>query len=275
MINFNGVLTEKAACILTVQNRAFRYGDALFETLKVKGTAVCYLEKHYFRLMASMRMLRMEIPMFLTVEYFEEEILKTVAENVLKDARVRLTVFRNDGGLYKPENKGISYVVEVFPLNEERKHDYQMALYKDFYIHAGLLSTLKTTNRITNVLASIYADENGYDNCVLLNEHKRVVEAINGNIFIVKDKGIFTPPLSEGCVKGVMRAVLISACEKRTDYRIQEAALSPFDIQKADEIFITNAVIGIQPVTHYRKRFFNTDVSTKLFEEVISSGKGS
>ncbi|SNR33107.1 aminotransferase class IV [Lutibacter flavus] len=264
MINFNGYFIEDSKELFNANNRAFKYGDALFETIKVKKSKVLFLEDHYFRLMASMRMLRMEIPMSLTLEFFENEILKTVEENKLENARIRFSVFRKDGGLYTPLTNEISYLIEASKLNIAIKEIYTLDIYKDYYIYSGLLSTLKTTNKITNVLASIYAKENNLDNCVLLNEKKNVVEAINGNIFVIFKNKIKTPALTEGCVKGIMRKKIIELISENNEYSLEETSISPFELQKADEVFITNAIIGIQPVTNYKKSSFNTKITEEL-----------
>ncbi len=132
-----------------------------------------------------------------------------------------------------------------------------------------MLSTLKTNNRILNVLASIYADENELDNCILINERKQVVETINANIFLIKDKKIKTPSLSEGCIKGVVRKNLIALVKKEDDLEVEETEISPFELQKADEVFITNTIVGIQPVIKYRKKTFTTEISTYLSKKLI------
>ena len=264
MINFNGKFLEKESNSLNSNNRAFKYGDGLFETVKVIDSEVCFLEDHYFRLMASMRMLRMEIPLNFTMEFLEEEILKTVAKLNLKKARVRLNVFRKEGGLYKPTSNKIDFLIEVAELSIEVKETYTVDVFKDYFINSGLLSTLKTTNKLTNVLASIYASENNLDNCILLNERKYVVEALNGNIFTVKGTVIKTPALSEGCIKGIIRKKVIEFLEVNSTYTIEETSISPFELQKADEVFITNAIVGIQPITNYKKSEFTVAVSEEL-----------
>ncbi len=270
MINFNGEIIEKESTILSCKNRAFKYGDALFETLKIQNSKINLLESHCFRLMASMRMLRMEIPMSFSLEFFQTEILKTVDENELTNARVRYTVYRNDGGLYRPATNSIGYIIEASELKINIEENYEIELFKDYFIYSGLLSTLKTTNKITNVLGGIFAYENGYDYCILLNEKKQVVETINGNIFIVKDGVIKTPPITEGCVKGVMRKALIDFFVKTSKYQFEESTISSFDIQKADEVFITNAIIGIQPVQKYRKKEFTAVISNSIRKELGS-----
>lgn len=264
MINFNGNIVSEDNPQINYNNRAFKYGDALFETIKIKEEAVVFCEDHYFRLMASMRMLRMEIPMEFTLEFFEAEILKTINANTGTENRVKFTVYRDAEGLYAPNNHKISYVVEVKKVEIAVKNNYVVDLYKDFMINPNLLSTVKTNNKITNVLAGIYAQENEFDNCVLLNSNKNVVEFTNGNIFLVKGNVITTPPLSDGCVKGVMRKNIISVLEKNPDYEIEETSISPFAIQKADEVFLTNVIVGVQPVTKYRKKTFSTKVVGKI-----------
>jgi branched-chain amino acid aminotransferase len=252
MINFNGELVLKENVKLTTDNRGFKYGDGIFETIKVVNKKVVFWEDHYFRLMASMRMLRMKIPMEFTLEFLEKEILKTVA--VLEEGtsfRVRLNVFRKDGGLYTPKTNSINYLIEASESNYQTKETYEIDVFKDFYNYSGLLS-------------SIYASENDLDNCILVNERKGVVEVANANIFIVKDNVVKTPALTEGCIKGIVRSKVIDILTKNKDFTIEETVISPFEIQKADEVFITNAIMGIQAVTKYKKKSFNTDLAGKL-----------
>ncbi len=267
MINFNNQLIPKNQLVLSSQNRAFKYGDGVFETLKIVNLSIVFFEAHYFRLMASMRMLRMEIPNNFTLEYLESEILKTAkANNLNKSIRVRLTVYRKDGGLYNPVSNKIEYIIEATELIEKREEEYRVELYKDFHVFSGILSTLKTTNRILNVVASIFASENEYDNCLFLNEKKQLVEAIHGNIFLVLGNKVITPSTKEGCINGVIRKKIINILQKHIDFTVEEREISPFELQKADELFITNSIIDIQPVTSYRKKTYKTDISLKILE---------
>jgi branched-chain amino acid aminotransferase len=264
MINYNGSLISENELQLTNENRAFKYGDGIFETIKFQNNKIIFLEDHYFRLMASMRMLRMKIPMKFTLEFLEEEILKTVASYNSNTLRIRLNVYRKDGGLYAPTTNEVDYIIEVKEVNQVSKDTYKIDLYKDFYNYSGLLSTVKTTNKMLNTIAAIYAKENDLDNCILLNERKGVVEVTNGNIFIVKGNVIKTPALTEGCIKGIIRKKVIEIVEKHPDFSIEETSISPFELQKSDEVFITNAIVGIQPVTNYRKKKFDINISEKI-----------
>jgi len=265
MINFNGELLFEENVKLSFENRGFKYGDAIFETIKVTNHKIIFWEDHYFRLMASMRMLRMKIPMQFTLEFLEQEILKTVAvQDKAVSFRVRLNVYRKDGGLYTPKTNTIDYLIDVKENTYVTKETYKVDVFKDFYNYSGLLSTIKTNNRMLNTLASIYAKENDLDNCVLINEKKGVVEVTNANIFVIKGNTIKTPALTEGCIKGILRQKVIEMISKNPDYNIEETNISPFEIQKSDEVFITNAIMGIQAVTQYKKKKFRTEFSTKL-----------
>ncbi len=270
MVNFNGNLGPKDTFSLAFGNRGFRYGDSLFETLRVVNEKIFFWEDHYLRLMASMRILRMEIPMSFSMEFLEEQILSVVRANNLTKApaRVRLTVFRNEGGLYLPLTNEISFVSEATPLETPfyvlQEAPYEVELFKDFYVNPDMLSTLKTNNKIINVVGSVFAEENGYQNCLLLNHAKQVVEALNGNIFLVKGNKIKTPPTKDGCLNGVLRKRMIQLIGKLDAYSLEEASISPFELQQADELFITNAIVGIQPVSKYRKKEFDTRVARDL-----------
>ena len=113
------------------------------------------------------------------------------------------------------------------------------------------------------MLASIFAAENELDNCILLNNNKKVCEFINGNLFYVKENKIYTPNLQSGCLNGVLRKNLIKII-KLTELSIEETDISPFDLVSADELFITNVIQGIVPVTNYRKKKFDIEISSRL-----------
>jgi branched-chain amino acid aminotransferase len=254
-------------------NRAFLYGDAVFETIKIIDNKILFLEDHYFRLMSSMRILRMEIPMNFTMEFFESEILNAIKqENLESSARARITVFRKDGALYLPTDNNIDYVISVSkiekPMYEISKTEYEVDIYKDFYVSKQLISTLKSTNKIINITGSIYAKENGLDNCILLNDDKNVAETLNGNIFMLKDGILSTPPVSDGCLNGIMRKQILNLAKTLDNIEVIEASISPFDLQKADELFITNIISGIQPITKYRKKEFNTNIAQQLITKL-------
>ena len=213
MVNYNGNIQENSS-ILIENNRGFLFGDSIFETIKVLDNKVLFLEDHYFRLMASMRICRMEIPMNFTMEYFESQILNLIQS--LKNSnsfRVRFTVYRDSEGFYLPKSRNVQFIVTTTPLNSElysfQKEIYEVELYKDSYVPKQLLSTLKTNNKMLQITGSIFADENGYDNCLVLNDEKNVIEALQSNIFMKTGNVVSTPPVSDGCLNGIMRKQIL------------------------------------------------------------------
>lgn len=273
MINFNGILQDSNTNLLE-QNRGFLYGDAVFETLKVVEGKILFFEDHYFRVMAAMRIVRMEIPMRFTLEFLEEQVLTLVKNNHCEhSARVRITIYRNDGGFYLPKNNTVSFLIQASELMQStyaiNENKYEVDLYKDFYVTKQLLSTLKTTNKMIHVVGSVFAKENDLDNCILLNDSKNVVEALQGNIFLCSGNTLITPPISEGCLNGIMRKQILSLAKKETDLEVVEQIVSPFDLQKADELFVTNVIQGIQPITKYRKKEFTIE-KAKMLNEILN-----
>lgn len=274
MINSNGELLSEQQAKISIFNRGLAYGDALFETIKTLNGKILFWEDHYFRLMASMRILRMEIPMKFTPEFLESQILELLNHNISNSNsfRVKLTVFREQGGFYTPQTNDVNYFITAASLETDlylsNPLDYRVELFKDFYVTPGLLSTLKTNNKVLNVLGSIYAKENQYDNCLLLNTNKSIVEALNGNLFLVKGNTIKTPPLDDGCLKGIMRKQVLEILKKIPEFECNEASISPFELQKADELFVTNVIQGIQPITGFRKKSFSSKVSQSILAKL-------
>ena len=273
MINFNGKLQENNI-VISNNNRGYSYGDGLFETIKAVHGKLLFFEDHYFRLMASMRIMRMQIPMDFTMEFIEEQIVNTLEANNLKtqSARVKIQIDRVEGGLYLPEDNNINFIISVKKIDSDfyllNDNNYEVDLYKDHYLSPSLLTTLKSNNKALNVIGSIYAKENKLDNCLLINTNKSVVEALNGNLFLIKGNIIKTPPLSDGCLKGILRKQLVDIIKLLPDYTIEEASISPFELQKADELFITNVIKGIQPITKYRKKVFKNEVAKMLLQKL-------
>ena len=280
MFNFNGKLLNEDDKILDAKNRGLQWGDAVYEELRVVSGEVIFLEEHYLRLMSSMRILRMEIPMNFTMEFMEEEILKTVLKEGLKvTKRVKFTVFRNSENDDALANNSISYIVTTSilpnPFYILEENEYEVELFKDFYKNASMLSNLDTTNKILNVVGRIYAQENDYHDCLVLNEQKQVIESLNGNIFLIQKNVIKTPPLTDGCLNGILRKKVIEIISKLEDYELQELSISPFELQKADELFTINAIDGIISITKYRKKVYSNYVAKNLIGKLNAAARMS
>lgn len=273
MVNYNGIIQENSAVAIE-GNRGFLVGDSVFETIKILNNKILFLEDHYFRLMSSMRIFRMEIPMHFTMEFFEEQILLLLNATEVKSSssRVRFSVYRKGMGFYLPTTNEIEYVIVTSPLENDlyviEASPYEVELYKDAYVTKQLFSTLKSNNKIIQITGSIFAYENGYANCLLLNDEKNVVEALQGNIFMKTGNVLITPPVSDGCLNGIMRKQIIAIAKKIQGIEIVEKSISPFDLQKADELFITNVIKGIQPITKYRKKEYDTTLANDVLVRI-------
>jgi branched-chain amino acid aminotransferase len=271
--NLNGFIIRNKHLGIQVNNRGLNYGDGIFETIKFANNRLNFWEDHYFRLMASMRIVRMDIPMTFSPEYLEEEIRKTLAANHLSDksARIKLLVVRKAGGLYTPESNDIDFLItteelldSTYQLNEE---GLNIELYKDFYKNSGMLGNIKSTSAQLYTVASIFRKENDFDECLLINERKEVVEAISANIFILKGDDLITPPLDSGCLKGIMRKKVIEFAPQ-IGLTIKEEAFSPFALQKADEVWLTNSIKGLQWVGQYRKKSYGHEKATEMLKKI-------
>ena len=268
MINFNGTITDQSDQL--INNRAFLYGDSVFETLRIIDNKIVFWEDHYFRLMSSMRIIRLDIPDNYTPDFLQKNILelhKMVSKN--GHSRIRINVFRFSEGKYAPDNNKSSFMISCneisspeFKINNGK---YVVDLYKDYYLDNQLISSIKTNNKIINVVASIYAKENGLNNCVLLNKDKMVAEFINSNIFIIKNDQIFTPTIKSGCLNGVLRKNLINIL-KKSSYSISERDISTFDLTQSDEVFGTNVIQGLFCVTNYRNKIYSNNQSQQIIK---------
>ncbi|MDG1572768.1 aminotransferase class IV [Robiginitalea sp. M366] len=261
MVNFNGDLLPDTAHFLNHENRALRFGDALTETVRYTGQSLLFWEAHYFQMMAALRQLRMDIPMAFTMEYLEEEIRKTLKANALEavPARVDLMGIRSNAG-------GVDLLIQVQRLETAgfvtTSQAVRADLYKDYLLPAGGLSTLPHNNRLLEVLAGIYTQENGWDTCLLLNDRKEVVRSLEGPLFLRVGDQIRTPGLAGGSPDTVLRRQLLEWGKTDTHYQWEEAPISPFDLQKADELFSIHPVLGLCSITDYRKAHFNTKAAT-------------
>ena len=266
MINFNGEITDLSNQL--INNRGFLYGDAVFETLIVFNNKILFWEDHYFRLMSSMRIIRLDIPDKYTPEFFKENIIK-IHNSISQtgNSRIRINIYRSSHGKYKPEKNTPSFIISCESINysnyELNKGHYEVDLFKDYYLDNQLISSIKSNNKIINVVASIYASENGFDNCILLNKEKLVSEFINSNLFIIKEEKIYTPSLKSGCLNGVLRKNLFKILSS-SSFELYEQDLSTFDITQSDEIFGTNIAQGIFSVTKFRKKEYDCIQTKKI-----------
>ncbi|MFL5762775.1 MAG: aminotransferase class IV [Bacteroidia bacterium] len=271
-INHNGNFIPSDAPVVTAQNRSFRYGDALFETVRIANYNPRFLKEHLQRLYAGMQLLKMEPAESLNELFLEHAILELAQKNnITSDGRVRLSVYRNNGGFYAPDDNGISFLIEAYPLEEKNyvlnSKGYTVDLYTEFKKTQNALSSIKSANSGIYVLAGIFKKQNQLDECLLLNDKHHIIESISSNLFAVKNGVLYTPPVDDGCVNGVMRKKIIEIAQANK-IAVYEISVMQNVLLGADELFLTNTISGIRWIVAYKqKRYFN-DTSKRLLQKL-------
>ncbi|MGV8879214.1 MAG: aminotransferase class IV [Sphingobacteriaceae bacterium] len=261
-INFNGEILPADSSVLSILNRGFRYGDGLFESMRYMKGQLKFADLHAGRLLKGMKVLKLEGYSQIDQYFLKEKSDELAARNKnCKNARLRLTVFRDGEGLYTPVKNKLGYAIELQTLDEPRyflnAKGLIMNIYKDIPKAINILSNYKTCNALLYVMAGIYKTQQKLDDAFILNQQGYLCESISSNLFVSYQNTLYTPALSEGCIAGVMRQVVIELAMKN-NISITEAQISPEILQEADEVFLTNANRGIQWVMGFgRKRYFN------------------
>ena len=271
-INFNGSYIHSDESFINADNRGFRYGDGLFETIKVADNKIHLAEYHFERLFSSVKILQFDIPEFFTKENLTGQILLLCKKNHHQDsARVRVIVFRGNGKLFDAENNSPNYIIQTeelpnkkFALNE---NGLIIDIFEDGRKSCDKFSNIKSNNFLIYAMAAIHAKKDKLDDCFILNSHDRICETTIANIFCIKDKTIYTPALSEGCVAGVMRRFLLEKISK--NFLLKETGLSAENIKEADEIFLTNSISGIRWIKRFGEIKYNNLLTKEIFKTVF------
>jgi branched-chain amino acid aminotransferase len=270
-INFNGEILPADTKLLTVANRAFKYGDGLFESMRLMKGELKFADMHADRLQRGMKALKIDGYSQMDAWFLKEKAEELAARNKTKHGRLRLTVYRDAEGLYAPTLNKMGYCLEITPVDEPRYFLNSKGLIMDIFTDlpkpSNYLSNIKTCNSLIYVMAAIFKVQNKLDEVFLLNQNGFLCEAGSSNIFVWYQDHLYTPALSEGCVEGVMRQVIINIA-KKNNIAVTEAQINPEILYEADEVFLTNASRGIQCVMGYGvKRYFNR-VSKLLLDEL-------
>ncbi|TAF46337.1 MAG: 4-amino-4-deoxychorismate lyase [Sphingobacteriales bacterium] len=272
VINYNGTFFNADDKILTASNRGFKYADGLFESMRLSKGKIKFANQHAQRLQAGMKALKIEGYSKIDAYFLQDKAEEISSHNkCTQNARLRLTVYRDGAGLYAPSQNKFAYVLESTALNT---HLYQlntkgliMDIYADIPKAINQLSNYKTCNALLYVMAGIFKQQQKIDEAFVLNQNGFLCESISANLFLVYQNKIYTPALSEGCIGGVMRKVIIDL-GINNGIEVIEAQLNPEILNQADEVFLTNASMGIQWVMGFnRKRYFN-ETSKFLVEKL-------
>jgi branched-chain amino acid aminotransferase len=260
--------------VISSGNRSLRYGDGLFETMKLVKGRIINKEFHFERLFKSLDLLQFELLRNFNAAFLKEKITDLVKKNKHStSARVRLMIFRSDGGIFDPENLHPNYIIESWPLPNEmqlNENGLVVDVFQDARKSCDSFSNVKSNNYLPYVMAGLYAKKIKLNDCILLNSFDRVCDSVIANIFIVEKDKIVTPPLSEGCVAGVMRRWILEKSDFKK-YELSERALSINDILNADELFLTNSINNLRWVKNFREKIYNNNISREIYNHILQT----
>ena len=266
----NGNIVEKSKAGLSPDDHSYRYGDGLFETMKISNGNILLEEYHFERLFSGLETLKFESLLLFTKQRISDQVKELCKKNNYEEsARVRLSISRGNGGLYDCDNK-LSYLIECWPLEQMRFNENGLIIdiFPDARKSIDIFSNLKSANYLPYVMAAIWAKENKLNDALILNQHDRICDSTIANVFWVKDNNIFTPPLNEGCVAGVMRKKILELATVNSDHLVEEAVLTQEILLQADEVFLTNAITGIRWVKECRGKIYKNTISSKILTEL-------
>jgi aminodeoxychorismate lyase len=271
--NCNGKILKEGVLIAGPDNRGLRYGDGLFETIKVRNGQIILENEHFARLWKGMSVLQFDIPKHFTPDRLHEEIVILTKKNGHENAaRVRLAIFRGDGGLYDAKNHTPNYIIQTWAItdgNEEWNNNGLIAgIYGDAKKSCDLLSNLKHNNYLPYVLAALKAKREKWNDAIVLNMHGRICETTIANIFLIKDNIIYTPALKEGCVAGVMRKKIIQEIAT-LHWNLVEKEITTDDLFNADEVFFTNCIYNIKWVKRIENKEYINTFTQKIYTSIL------
>ena len=254
-------------------NRGLRYGDGVFETMKMLNGKLVLEDAHFARLWKGMNVLGFEIPKHFAPEKLAAEISALAKKNGHeKAARVRLQILRGDGGLYDAINHAPNYIIETWELPESNgqlnSNGLEAGIYHDAKKSCDILSNLKHNNYLPYLMAALHAKKEKWNDALLLNNHERICDSTIANVFIIKNEELFTPALGEGCVAGVKREHIIATL-KSTAWKVNETTLTVDDVLNADEIFLTNSIHNIRWVKSIGNSSYTNSITQKIYAAVL------
>jgi branched-chain amino acid aminotransferase len=270
-INHQGQLVDPQTLVATAFNRSLRYGDGIFETMYWDGQWVCNLPFHLDRLFRGLTVLRFDLSAGFTRDFISGEIFR-LCQNNTKDckARVRLNVFREDGGTLMPESNKPVFVIESSLLNEKDQSPLRLTIFEREMKSIGVLSNMKTNNYLLNILAVQHAREAGFNDALILNSNGNICEASSSNVFFVRKGTLVTPALTEGCVAGTKRRQLMEVLP-RMGFRVEEEVITLEMVFSMEEIFLTNAIRGIIPVAYINQLELSSELTNRLVQLLSAS----
>ncbi len=260
--------------VIGADNRGLRYGDGLFETIKYRNNELVMLDEHFSRLWKGMQLLQFEIPKLFTPDLLQQQIILLLKKNKLSSARVRLSVYRADGGLYDTKHHAPLYIIQAWSMEEKtpalNENGLQLCIYKDAIKSIDKFCNIKHNNFLAYLMGALFAKQQQCNDAIILNMHGRICDTTIANIFLVKNEIIYTSSLEEGCIAGTMRKFILQNLPD-AEYETIESAISVEQLLDADEIFLTNSIYNIRWVAAIGDKSFGNNVTKDIFNHLLKT----
>ena len=270
--NCNGKVYKEGALVVGADNRGLRYGDGLFETIKIINGRLILEDEHFARLWKGMLTLQFEIPKHFTPDKLKEEIVLLTKKNSHTSARIRLSIYRGDGGLYDAKNHMPNYIIQSWLLPEGNglwnSNGLVVGIYDEVKKTCDITSNIKHNNYLPYVLAALNAKKEKWNDAIILNTQGNICDSTIANIFIIKDGVISTPALKEGCVAGIMRKKIIQELAT-TGYKLVEKEITKEELKEADEVFFTNSIYNIRWIQRIENKEYITTITQKIYAAIL------
>jgi branched-chain amino acid aminotransferase len=271
-VNYNGKELIESDVPVTFNTRAFRYGDGMFETIRIINGKAIFLDNHIQRIKKGLEALQIDLPEIIDLDKLSSAIIELAKSNdVKKGGYARLIVWRDSEGRYMPENDKSSFIIELIPYINNlfvlSKTGKSIDIFQDMRKQVNKIGQFKSLNSQLNVLAAVHARNKGVDDNLICNEDGMIIETTNSNVFIVSNGTIYTPPLSDGCVGGTMRMNVINAALELS-INVYESSLNQNHLLMANEILLSNAIQGIEWVNAFKHKRYYSNTASKLVDQL-------
>lgn len=271
---FNGRFCDSEQPQILVDNRSFRYGDGLFETMKARNGKLDIADLHFERLFTGLRLLQFSVPSFFSPAYIRDQVFALCRENELtRLARIRLTVFRGEGAPFEEPSPPFHFIIQAWPLSPDVEQinaaGWTVDVFPDARKSCDLFSSLKSNNYLPYLMGARYAKDRRLNDALVLNAFDRIAESTVANIFLYKRNAVYTPPLSEGCVAGVMRRFLLKML-RENGWEVQETPIHPQELAAAEEIWLSNAIQGLRWVASCGSSAYGCEAGKRVHTMLFS-----
>jgi len=245
-----------------------RYGDGLFETLRIHNGEILFQQDHLDRMLRGMKALKMSIPPDFTEFFFHKQVLElALKEKIEGNARIRIGIYRSGEGQYEPVENTPEYYIEITPMEkafEWNEESCRLIVFEEVRKNFSPVSFFKSTNALPCILAAIFRAENNAGDCLLLNNEGNIADAISSNLFWIRHGKVYAPPVTDGGVDGIMRRQMIRILLKN-NFDFAEKSCTPSNLKLADEVFLTNVGWGIKPVTNFETARYSSYITREIF----------